>query len=724
MIHVAADRRVFEFHGKNSFYAMCVDAEGCLLQIGHGERASKSPVCTSGYVYTEWPGNLMEVPAYGDLSQDEVVLKVEFSSVSDPVRDLRLRYVSHDTVTDAQPGFAPKHGQPVLITTPRQTLWIRLRDIEFDFFVTACYRWTPEHDIMERWLELENKTDQPVRIEQCFSGVLPVGHGQFELTALDGFWATESHLRREKLAFGTKILESRTINTSALHNPFFMLNRVSRAGYEHGDVWFGQLAYSGNWRLAFEARHDLFLRVFGGYNPYDFELILPPGGTHSTPAFIHGFSTEGWSGASRQLHAFQRERVLPRPPESAPQRPVLYNSWEATSFGVTEQNQLELARKAAAIGVELFVLDDGWFGNRTNERSSLGDWFVRKSAFPNGLKLLIDEVHGLGMQFGLWVEPEMVNPDSDLYRAHPDWVLHFPGRPRTEQRSQLILDFGRPEVVDYIWSILDRLLSEYPIDYFKWDMNRAASEPGSVAGKAVWMKHVAGVYGLMDRLRAKYPALSIESCSSGGARVDAGVLYRTEEVWASDNTDALCRLAIQEGFNYAYCPRVMSCWVTHEKNDQTKRPATLALRFNVAMRGTLGIGSSLNHLSGAELADYARYIAFYKTIRPLVQDGTCYRLLELEEHNSSVWQFVDERGGEAVLSIVIADHRTAQVMPPAKLKGLMPGCLYKGTDDLGRLLYHATGAELMSCGVPVYAQQDHPFMLAIGYSRTIHFTAT
>ncbi len=251
--------------------------------------------------------------------------------------------------------------------------------------------------------------------------------------------------------------------------------------------------------------------------------------------------------------------------------------------------------------------------------------------------------------------------------------------------------------MEYIWNVLDRLLSEYPINYFKWDMNRAASEPGSVAGKAVWMKHVAGVYGLMDRLRAKYPSLAIESCSSGGARVDAGVLARTDEVWTSDNTDALCRLAIQEGFNYAYCPRVMSCWVTHEKNDQTKRPATLALRFNVAMRGTLGIGSSLNHLNDAELADYARYIEFYKTIRHLVQDGICYRLLELEEHQSSVWQFAGENGEEAVLSIVIADHRTAQVMPPAKMKGLIADRLYKGMDDLGRVLYTATGAELMLC---------------------------
>lgn len=723
MIQIDETGRIFEFSSSCWFYAMRVDTEGRLVQIAQGARPADGRVLSSGYLYSEWVGNLLEVPACGDLSQDEVVLKAEFPGETAPVRDLRLRYVSHETVVDAHPGFAPAHGQPVAVAAPRQTLKIRLRDIEFGFYVTACYRWTPEHDIMERWLELDNRTGRPVRIEQCFSGVLPVGHGRFELTALDGFWATETHLRREEIAFGSKVIESRTINTGALHNPFFMLNRVNRAGYEHGETWFGQLAYSGNWRFLFEARHDLFLRVFGGYNPWDFELILNPGETHSTPAFICGFSPDGWSGASRRLHAFQRERILPRPATVLPQRPVLYNSWEAVSFGVTEQNQIELAQKAADIGVELFVLDDGWFGTRTSERSGLGDWTVRQSAFPNGLRPLIDEVHRLGMQFGLWVEPEMVNPDSDLYRAHPDWVLHFPGRPRTEQRSQLILDFGRPDTVEHIWGILDRLLSEYPIDYFKWDMNRAASEPGSVAGRAVWMKHVEGVYGIMDRLRKKYPALSIESCSSGGARVDAGVMARTDEVWTSDNTDALCRLAIQEGFNYAYCPRVMSCWVTHEKNDQTKRFATLALRFNVAMRGSLGIGSSLNHLSETELAGYSRYIAFYKTIRPLVQDGTCYRLLELAEHGASVWQFSNEPGTGAVLSIVIAEHRMAQVMPPAKLQGLVPHQLYRGIDDLGRLLYTATGTELMSCGIPLIAREDLPVMLAIGYSRTIHFTA-
>ncbi|MGH7292539.1 MAG: glycoside hydrolase family 36 protein, partial [Myxococcota bacterium] len=340
------------------------------------------------------------------------------------------------------------------------------------------------------------------------------------------------------------------------------------------------------------------------------------------------------------MHAFLCAHVLPKTMPPEPVRPVLYNSWEASYFDLSHEQQLALARKSAAIGVELFCVDDGWFGGRRSDARGLGDWSVSREVFPDGLRPLADEVHRLGMKFGLWVEPEMVNPDSDLYRAHTDWVLHFADRPRTEHRHQLILDFGRPEVLAHLEAVLAKLVEENAVDFLKWDMNRSATEPGSVAGKAIWRRHAEGVYALMDGLRRRFPRLAIESCPSGGGRVDAGILARTDQFWTSDNTDALARVAIQEGASLAYPARAMACWVTHERNHQTGRRLELSTRFDVAMRGVLGIGSDLSALDDAELAEYAKWIAFYKRIRPVVQNGVCHRLQRLEEHGTSIVEYV------------------------------------------------------------------------------------
>jgi alpha-galactosidase len=344
----------------------------------------------------------------------------------------------------------------------------------------------------------------------------------------------------------------------------------------------------------------------------------------------------------------------------------------------------------------------------------LGDWTVSQDVFPDGLHPLIAEVQRLGMKFGLWVEPEMVNADSELYRQHPEWILHFPGRPRTEARNQLILDFGRPEVVEHIFAALDKLLAEYPLDFIKWDMNRNASEPGSVAGKAIWREHVTGVYRLMDQLRQKYPRLDIQSCSGGGGRIDAGILARTDQVWTSDNTDAFDRLRIQEGFSLAYPARTMEAWVTRAHNHQTGRITPLSLRFDVAMRGALGIGSSLNELTEAELQEYAGYIAFYQRIRHIVQAGHLYRLQRLEEFGASIIEYVLPDGREAVYSIAVREHQLGWERPPALLKGLAAEATYAVEDWRGAEIQRASGFELMTLGLPGDSFNG------VGYSRTLH----
>ena len=354
------------------------------------------------------------------------------------------------------------------------------------------------------------------------------------------------------------------------------------------------------------------MRVTGGFNDFDFGYLLKPGESLETPAFYGGFTDQGFGESSRIMHAFEREEILPDRAAPHP-RPVLYNSWEATTFNVNEAGQKQLADKAARIGVELFVMDDGWFGQRNDDHAGLGDWTVNPQKFPNGLKGLIDYVNGLGMKFGLWVEPEMVNPNSDLYRAHPDWAMHFNDRPRSEARNQLILNMARDDVRDHIFGVLDKLVSENHIEFLKWDMNRHFGEPGwpevpVAEQKEIWVKYVDNVYDIIDRLRAKHPGLEIESCSGGGGRLDLGILKRVDEVWTSDNTEAFDRLRIQEGFTNAYAPKVMMAWVTDVPN-LNGRSTPLKYRFLVAMQGSLGIGSNLNHWTDADFALASRMVA-------------------------------------------------------------------------------------------------------------------
>ncbi len=747
MIHFDPTTKIFNLVLATSTYAFYVDSEGRLLHLAWGARPADaaSTAVLHGPGFESLPHfdqlpltRRYELSTLGDGAMQEVSLAVGFPALSAdltsdeaphlPVRDVRLRYLSHEIVSDhkvgpdpssgsgcsAQPGLAPTHGQPGCVTTPRETLRVRLTDPTQPFEATLCYRLTPEHDIIERWCEVANTGPEPLTIEALAFATLHFPNGANELTSVSGWWAREFMVARERLPMGVRTIEQRAVQTGHCANPFFMLNRPGQAWEETGEVYFGALAYSGAWRIAFEQLFSLDVRAHAGYNPFDFSLTLAPGDSHTTPAIAIGVCPEGWGGASRRLHAFALERVLPCPADGPALRPVLYNSWEATYFNLSLEGQIALTHKAAAMGVELFCVDDGWFGGRRDDHAGLGDWTVSPDVFPGGLKPLIDEVHRLGMQFGLWVEPEMVNPDSDLYRAHPNWILHFPGRPRTEWRYQLMLDFGRREVVEHVYSVLENLLKDHAIDFIKWDMNRYATEPGSVAGQAIWRAHTAGVYEIMDRLREAFPRLQIESCASGGGRVDLGILARTDQVWTSDNTDALDRIRIQEGYSLAYPARAMEAWVTHRHNHQTGRILPLSLRFDVAMRGGLGIGANLNELEDAELAEYASYIAFYKRFRHVVQGGKLHRLQRLEEWGASVIEYVTADGREAVYSVVVFDHQLGWVRPPAPLRGLNSDATYTATDRHGAEVYRATGFDLMTVGIPGDASGGP------SYSRTLH----
>jgi alpha-galactosidase len=399
---------------------------------------------------------------------------------------------------------------------------------------------------------------------------------------------------------------------------------------------------------------------------------------------------------------------------------VIYNSWEATEFAVTESGQIELAEKAAALGIDRFVMDDGWFGQRKDDHAGLGDWYVNKEKFPNGLKPLIDKVHTLGMDFGLWVEPEMVNANSDLYRKHPEWVLNFPLRPRSELRNQMVLNLARPDVRAYVFGFLDKLLTENDISFLKWDYNRNWSEPGwdqlaPAEQKKVYVEFTRNLYAILAELRRKHPKVEIESCSGGGGRVDLGILRYTDEVWPSDNTDPFDRLTMQDGFTYAYTPQVMMAWVTDSPHWLNHRTTSLSYRMLSSMQGSLGIGANISKWSAEEAATAKRLIAAYHQVQPTIVQGDLYRLISPRDGSEfSATQTVRADKGQAVVFAFIHSTQEKRGFPILKLKGLDPAAQYELTAIEGKALEGspkvASGAWWMNHGLEMDADFRGDFL--------------
>lgn len=689
-------RKIWLLTTNQSSYAMGVNPDGSLLNLYWGAplwRIADLPAAERQHDISSFDPRQMleneEFPGWGGPRYFEPALKI---TREDGGRDLVLQYVSHRFEGDS--------------------LDITMKDIHDAIDVVLHYHVYSAYGLLRRSATIFNKTPHPLTVESAQSAVwnLPLGEG-YQLSYLTGRWAAETQLMREPIHQGEIVMESRKGHTSHYVNPWFAID-AGNTSEENGPVWFGALGWSGNWRITVEQTAYKQVRVTGGFNPFDFAYPLATGESLETPAFYGGFSRDGYGGASRTLHRFEREMILPGGLQSR-LRPVLYNSWEATTFNVTEAGQEALADKAAPLGIELFVIDDGWFGARDNDHAGLGDWVVNPKKFPNGLKPLIDHVNKLGMDFGLWVEPEMVNPNSDLYRAHPDWVINFPGRPRSELRNQLNLNLARDDVKEHIFNVLDKLASEYNIRYFKWDMNRSFAEPGwPEAGAAnerkLWVAYVRNLYEILDRLRAKHPKLEIEDCSGGGGRIDIEAIRRADEAWTSDNTDAFDRLRIQEGFTQAYAPKIMSAWVTDVPN-MNGRSTPLATRFLVAMQGALGIGANLNRWTEQDFALAGKMIGIYKRIRPTVQSGDLYRLASPRTNDVTVNQYV---GADGRQSVVFAFRHSQQYNTPAPviyLRGLDEKAMYKIESLDNKLVGKPaalSGAYLMNRGLNVGLRGD------------------
>ena len=659
--HFDPATRVFRLDGGQVSYFFGVNSAGQLQSLYWGPRLAASdslkaiaPSDLSGFD----PSSSItpqEYPGWGGAFYTEPALKVAYP---DGVRDVVLTFRS---------GRAEGNG-----------ITVEMSDIRRPLHVTLRYTIDPSTGIVGRSAIIRNETRASVRIDQAFSAAwsLPA-QNDYRLHYLTGRWAAEWTLQDRALTQGATVLESRRGSTGMQANPWFAIDRAGISTEEDGPVWFGALAWSGSWRISVDRDPLGDVRVAGGFNPFDFAYQLKPGESLETPVFYGGYSGQGMGGASRLLHRFERTNILPEKPQPR-LRPILYNSWEATEFAVDEKGQMALAEKAARIGVERFVMDDGWFGARDSDHAGLGDWTVNPAKFPHGLKPLIDKVHSLGMEFGIWVEPEMVNPDSDLYRAHPDWVMNFPTRPRSEGRNQLVLNLARPEVRDYILLAMDDLLSKNDIQFLKWDYNRNWSEPGwpemgPQNQPQIYVTYIRNLYGIMAELRRRHPKLEIEDCSGGAGRVDLGIMGLTDQIWASDNTDPFDRLSIQDGFTHAYAPGVMMDWVTDSPNWVNNRTTSLGYRFLSAMQGGLGIGANLNKWSDAEFAEAARWVAAYKRVRATVQQGDLYRLIRPKDPaGRSATFYVSPDKREAVLFAFLHSSTKLDPQPAIQVRGLDP----------------------------------------------------
>lgn len=470
-------------------------------------------------------------------------------------------------------------------------------------------------------------------VTEMATACLPIPSHMTDIIGFTGRWTQEFGQERLARPSGTYCRENRSGRTSHFSYPALLLAGAD-TNEQHGEVYGLHLAWSGNHRLRVDSLTDGQVIASMGALLFPGEIRLAPGESFASPEIVAAYSADGFSALSRKFHPYVRSKLL-RPEMRAKPRPVHYNTWEAVYFDHDTERLKELASRAAALGVERFVLDDGWFGARRNDLAGLGDWVVSDAVYPQGLKPLVDHVTGLGMEFGIWFEPEMVNPDSDLYRAHPDWVLHIEGVNQVPFRTQYVLDIARAEVADYLFERIDAILSDHAISYIKWDMNRDLSHPGGANGQAKVVAQVHALYALLDRIRTVHPNVEIESCSSGGARADMGVLAHSDRVWTSDSNDALDRQHIQRGASFFLPPEILGCHVGPAHCHVTGRRLSMAMRAATALTGHMGLELNLLTERQAELEELKAAIALHKQHRALLHDGELHRLDTAPQHLAS-----------------------------------------------------------------------------------------
>lgn len=662
-----------------------------------------------------------EYPAYGigDYRYGACTIEQENGS-----RVTKFEYATH-TIYEGKKKIEPLPATYVENKKEAVSLEIVLYDAVIDTKLILTYTIYDDMPVITRHAKYVHEGNETIILQNAMSACVDLPDKEYDMIHLSGAWGRERYIKTRKLEQGIQSIYSMRGASSAEHNPFIALKRRNTTE-QMGEVYGFSLVYSGSYLGQVEVCSHDTTRVMLGIHPDVFSWKLKKHEEFQTPEVVMVYSAEGMNAMSQTYHRLYRTRLV-RGVWRDQERPVLLNNWEATYMDFDEYDILRIAAKAKEAGVELFVLDDGWFGDRDDDDRGLGDWYTNLRKLPNGISGLSQNVEKIGMKFGLWIEPEMVNKNSDLYRAHPDWILSAPDRFESPSRRQHVLDYSRKEVVDAVFEMLDKLIGESRISYIKWDMNRYITECYSRVAAAdeqgrVMHKYILGVYDLYTRLTKKYPDILFESCSSGGARFDPGMLYFAPQTWCSDDTDAYERLKIQYGTSLVYPISAIGAHVSAVPNHQLNRFTSLNTRANVAYFGAFGYELDLNKLSDEELQQVREQIQYYKKYRKLIHQGVFYRLINPFESKDTAWIVVSEDRGEAIAAYYQQLNRVNAGGLRFRLAGLQEDALYElsAFDRTDRYF----GSELMYAGIPIdrkeFAEKDGDFASVLFHIERIN----
>jgi len=709
-IKIDEEKLLFHLQGKNTSYVMQVIRDGYLAHLYWGKRINKyrgsnkiifmdrgfSPnpddkdrtfsLDTIPQEYQAFGNGDFRIPAYQ-------VRLTGGSRISD------LRYKSYK-LYKGKPKLEGLPATYVNNSDEAETLEILMEDEVIGLEVTFNYTLFKELDVITRSVKFTNSGKEDLRLLRALSMSIDFREDNFEMISLYGAHNNEKNIERRKIASGVQLIDSCRGASSPQQAPFLALVRKD-TNEDSGEVYGFNLVYSGNFTAQVQVDPYKNTRVSMGINPFDFSWKLEVNESFQTPEVVMVYSENGIGEMSRIYHKLYRQNLC-RGNFKNKVRPILINNWEATYFDFDEEKIENIAKEGRELGIELFVLDDGWFGRRDDDNSSLGDWIVDKRKLPNGLEKLANKITSAGMEFGIWFEPEMVSIDSNLYRQHPDWCIHVPNRPYTLGRNQLVLDLSRDEVCDYIVQSVSNILSSAPITYVKWDMNRHITDVGSKflpydRQEEVSHRYILGLYKIMEELVGKFPDVLFESCSSGGGRFDAGMLYYMPQTWTSDNTDAICRTKIQYGTSLVYPAITMGAHVSTVPNHQVGRITPIETRGHVAMTGNFGYELDLTKLTSEEKEMVKEQVKLYKEIRETIQFRELYRIFNPFEGNEAAWNFVSKDKSEFIATYVRVLSVPAAPIRTIKFKGLNPDYDYKEVST-GEIF---GGDELMNAGITI-----------------------
>lgn len=716
---IIQNNNTFHLQGRNISYIISVNSAGDVVHVFFGQKLRNKEYsgteknqlglvayCENGVTLD---GVCQEYPSYGynDLRNPAYSVKnKDGNSIS------HLKYRGYNIKENYTPQI---QGMPSIFAGDKsaQTLELTLVDDTVGVEVVLSYTVFDEYDVILRSAEFINISNSNVELSSAYSASIDISKGTYDLIYFPGAWTREREFVRCGITQGMKFDISNARGISHCINPFIMVTEKN-ADEDNGDVYGFSLIYSGNHSSMVECDQYGNIRIQQGINPFMFKRVLGSGESFTTPQCVMCYSESGIGGLSRELHDVYRENLC-RSKWAHKDRPILINNWEATYFDFTEEKLISIAKQAKEVGIELFVLDDGWFGKRNDDLRSLGDWVVNPEKLPSGIDGLAKRINEEGLKFGLWFEPEMVNPDSDLYRAHPDWAISVPGRTPALSRHQLILDLSRDEVCDYVINAVCNILKSANIEYVKCDMNRPMTD---MPYEGYNHDYTLGFYKIMDAITGAFPNVLFEGCSSGGGRFDAGVLAYMPQIWTSDNSDAVARLKIQYSTSMGYPVSAISAHVTAVPNHQNGRVTSLKMRGDTAYAGVFGYELDITKMSGKDLNEIKQQIEMNKQLRTLMRTGDFYRILIPYETNYCSWEMVSKDKTDVFFYAAKILSTTNTVEARIRLKGLEPEADYIDIAD-GKVY---GGDELMYCGIePEFESCDFASYTMI-LKKTIHET--